>query len=296
MAVTLPRILVTGQNGQLGWQLQQSFGDLGEVVAVDRDALNLADADAIRRCCQTVKPTLIINAGAYTAVDRAEQEPDLAMQVNGVAPRVLAEEANRLGAGLIHYSTDYVFAGNAREPYLEDDEPAPQSVYGKTKLVGEQAVQNVADRFLVLRTSWVYAERRQNFLLTMLRLAREREELRIVADQIGSPTWVKTLADFTLAAVDREARLSIDNGIFHVSANGRTSWHGFAEAIFKAIPDPQRLVKRVTPIATDEFPTPARRPAFSVLSNRKIELATRMRAPDWQEQLAAFTASYRLNQ
>ena len=296
MTVTRPRILVTGQNGQLGWQLQQSFDNLAEVVAVDRDALNLADADAIRRCCQTVRPTLIINAGAYTAVDRAEQEPELAMQVNGVAPRVLAEEANRLSAGLIHYSTDYVFAGSGSVPYQEDDEPAPQSVYGKTKLAGERAVQDVADRFLVFRTSWVYAGRRQNFLLTMLRLAREREELRIVADQIGSPTWVKTLADFTLAAVDHEARLSIDNGIFHVSANGRTSWHGFAEAILAVIADPQRLVKRVTPISTDDFPTPARRPAFSVLSNRKIELATGKRVPGWQDQLAAFAAGYRLNQ
>jgi len=296
MPVTRPRTLITGQNGQLGWQLQQSFGDLGEVFAVDRGTLNLADADAIRRCCQAVKPTLIINAGAYTAVDRAEQEPELAMQINGIAPRVFAEEANRLGAGLVHYSTDYVFSGGGSVPYLEDDEPAPQSVYGKTKLVGEQAVQNVADRFAVFRTSWVYAERRQNFLLTMLRLAREREELRIVADQIGSPTWVKTLADFTLAAVDKEGQLLIDNGIFHVSGNGSTSWHGFAEAIFKAIPDPQRLAKRITPISTDEFPTPARRPAFSVLSNRKIELATEMRVPDWRDQLAAFAAGYRLNE
>ncbi|MEO8386586.1 MAG: dTDP-4-dehydrorhamnose reductase, partial [Betaproteobacteria bacterium] len=277
MVVEPPRILIIGQNGQLGWQLQQSFADRGEVFAVDRGSLNLADQDAIRRCCQSVKPALIINAGAYTAVDRAEQEPELAMQVNGVAPRVFAEEANRLGASLIHYSTDYVFSGNASEPYLEDDEPAPQSVYGKTKLVGEQAVTSVADRFLVFRTSWVYADRRQNFLLTMLRLAKEREELRVVSDQMGSPTWVKTLADFTLAAVDHQARLSLDNGIYHVSANGSTSWHGFAEAIFNAIADRQRLAKRVTPISTDEFPTPARRPAFSVLSNRKIELATGMR-------------------
>ena len=155
--VTRPRILITGQNGQLGWQLHQSFADWGEVTAVDRGALNLADADAIRRCFQTVKPDVIINAGAYTAVDRAEQEPELAMQINGVAPGVLAEEANRLGAGLIHYSTDYVFSGSGSVPYLEDDEPAPQSAYGRTKLAGEQAVQNVAERFLVFRTSWVYA-------------------------------------------------------------------------------------------------------------------------------------------
>ena len=285
-----PRILITGRNGQLGWALERAFATAGDVLSFDHDALNLADADAIRRCCDAVKPTLILNAGAYTAVDRAEQEPDLAMQINGAAPRVLSEEANRLGATLIHYSTDYVFSGDAMVPYVEEDLTAPQNIYGKTKLAGERAVCEVADHFLVFRTSWVYAARRQNFLLTMLRLAREREELRVVADQIGSPTWVQTLADVSRAAIDKDGRLKIAEGIYHVSAGGRTSWHGFAEAIFAAIADVSRIVKRVTPITTEDFPTPAKRPVFSVLSNQKIELAMDMRVPDWQQQLAGCAA------
>lgn len=284
------RILITGKNGQLGWVLARTFAQVGEVFAFDRDQLDLADADAIRRCCDRVKPTLILNAGAYTAVDRAETEPELALQINGVAPRVFAEEANRHGAAIIHFSTDYVFSGTATEPYREDDAPSPQSVYGQTKLAGEEAVCDVADHFLVFRTSWVYAARRQNFLLTMLRLAREREELRVVADQVGSPTWVQTLADFARAAVDDAGSLSIADGIYHVSANGRTSWHGFAEAILNAIPDPKRIAKRVVPISTADFPTAAKRPAFSVLSNNKIESATRLRVPDWQAQLAECAA------
>ena len=292
MGATPTRILITGKNGQLGWALARSFARHAEVHAFDRDALNLADSDAIRRCCRDIKPTLILNAGAYTAVDRAEQESELAMQINGEAPRIFAEEANRLGAALIHYSTDYVFAGDASVPYQEDDQPAPQNVYGKTKLAGEQAVCAVADRFLVYRTSWVYAARRQNFLLTMLRLARERDELRVVADQIGSPTWVETLADFTRSAVDAQGQLAIADGIYHISANGRTSWHAFAEAIFATTSDPGRTVKRVVPISTAEFPTPAKRPAFSVLSNQKIEFATKRRVPDWQEQLANCVMDY----
>ena len=289
------RILITGKNGQLGWELVRAFAPVGDVFAFDRDALNLADADAIRRCCAEIKPSLILNAGAYTAVDRAEQEAELAMQVNGVAPRVLSEEANRLGAALVHYSTDYVFSGDATTAYGEEDETSPQNVYGKTKLAGERAVAEIADRFLIFRTSWVYAARRQNFLLTMLRLGREREELRVVADQFGSPTWVRTLSDFTRAVVDADGRLTIANGIYHLSAGGRTSWHGFAEAILAAIADPQRKAKKVVAIATKDFPTPAKRPAFSVLSNQKIEFAAKLRVPDWQDQLARCAASYRPN-
>ena len=291
----LPRVLITGKNGQLGFELARAFTAHADVFAIGQEELNLADDDAIRRCCREIKPTLILNAGAYTAVDKAEQEQALAMQVNGVAPRVLAEEANLLGATVIHYSTDYVFSGDATKPYREEDPTSPQNVYGNTKLVGEQAVVDVADRFVVFRTSWVYAARRQNFLLTMMRLAREREELRVVADQIGSPTWVQTLADFTHAAIGDDGKLSIADGIYHLSANGRTSWHGFAEAIFAAIPDQRRIAKRVTPISSADFPTPAKRPAFSVLSNQKIEFATKRRVPDWQEQLAGCAASYQSN-
>ena len=214
------------------------------------------------------------------------------MQINGVAPRVLAEEANRLGAAIIHYSTDYVFAGDAVEAYVEADPTSPQNTYCKTKLAGEEAVCGVADRYLVFRTSWVYAERRQNFLLTMLRLARKRAELRVVADQIGAPTWVQTLSDFTKISLTDDGRLAIADGVYHLSANGRTSWHGFAESILAAVDDPLRKARRVVPIATQDFPTPAKRPAFSVLSNQKIEFATKMRVPDWQDQLAGCVTSY----
>lgn len=293
-AAGAPRILITGKNGQLGWALATAFAPRGEVTALDRDALNLADSASIRRVCRELKPSLILNAGAYTAVDRAEQEPELAMQINGAAPRVLAEEANRLGATLVHYSTDYVFSGESTTPYLEGDVTSPQNVYGKTKLAGEQVVCEIADRFLVFRTSWVYAARRQNFLQTMLRLARERETLRVVSDQIGSPTWVQTLADFALATIDDSGQLTVDGGIYHLSARGSTSWHGFAEALFKAIPDARRIVTRVEPISSADFPTPAKRPAFSVLSNKKIELATNLRVPDWQQQLEGCAAEQKM--
>jgi dTDP-4-dehydrorhamnose reductase len=286
-----PRILVTGSNGQLGWELARTFALVGDVYAFDRATLDLADPDAIRGRCHKIKPTLILNAGAYTAVDRAQKEPELAMQINGIAPRVLAEEANRLGATLIHYSTDYVFSGEATAAYREDDATSPQNVYGATKLAGERAVMETADRFLVFRTSWVYAARRQNFLLTMLRLAREREELRVVSDQIGSPTWVHTLSDFTRVCVNNDTSLAIADGIYHLSADGRTSWHGFAAAILAAVPDVQRIAKRVVPISTADFPTPAKRPAFSVLSNQKIELATKRSVPSWQAQLSACVAA-----
>ncbi len=290
----MPRILITGKSGQLGWELARAFAPAGEVFAFDRDALNLADADAIRRCCDDIKPALILNAGAYTAVDRAEQEPELAMLVNGVAPRVLSEEANRLGAALIHFSTDYVFPGDGATPYREQDATSPQNVYGKTKLAGELAVSAIADRFVIFRTSWLYAARRQNFFMTMLRLAREREQLRVVADQFGSPTWVQTLSDFTRAVVDADGRLTIADGIYHLSASGQTSWHEFAEAILAAVADPQRRAKKVLPIATKDFPTPAKRPAYSVLSNQKIEFATKLRVPDWRLQLAHCAARYSL--
>jgi dTDP-4-dehydrorhamnose reductase len=289
-ATAAPRILITGKNGQLGWALATAFAPRGEVTALDRDALNLADPSSIRRVCREIKPNLILNAGAYTAVDRAEQESELAMQINGTAPLVLAEEANRLGATLVHYSTDYVFSGESTTPYLEDDVTSPQNVYGKTKLAGEQGVCEIADRFLVFRTSWVYAARRQNFLQTMLRLARERETIRVVSDQIGSPTWVQTLADFALVTIDDLGQLTVADGIYNLSAGGSTSWHGFAEAIFKAIPDVRRIVTHVEPISSADFPTPATRPAFSVLSNKKIELAINLRVPDWQQQLEGYAA------
>jgi dTDP-4-dehydrorhamnose reductase len=283
------RILITGGDGQLGWELARVFAGQGEVVALDRRALDLADPGAIRRCCREVAPTLILNAGAYTAVDRAESESDAAMQINRDAPATFAEEANRLGALLVHYSTDYVFDGTSARPYREDDPTVPQSVYGRSKLAGEQAVATVARQHLIFRTSWLYGNRRQNFYLTMLRLAGERDELRVVADQVGSPTWVHHVAEVTrLALADGEA--TIDAGIYHLSAGGATSWHGFASAILDAVPDTNRRASRIVPIATIDYPTPARRPAYSVLCNARIEAALGIRVPGWRAQLAACVA------
>jgi dTDP-4-dehydrorhamnose reductase len=211
------------------------------------------------------------------------------MHINGVAPGILAEEANRLGAPLIHYSTDYVFDGNAKVPYREDDATAPQSVYGGTKLAGERAVTAVAKEYLVLRTSWLYGNRRQNFLLTMLRLAREREELRVVDDQIGSPTWVRAVSDTTascVTATSSAARINIPSGIYHLAAAGQTSWYGFASAVLDGTVDESRRAARVVAISSADYATPARRPAYSVLALAKLQSASGITPVDWREQLA----------
>jgi dTDP-4-dehydrorhamnose reductase len=292
-AIDRPRILITGGDGQLGWELARACGPLGEVFAFDRTGLDLADPDAIRARCREVRPSLLLNAGAYTAVDQAESEADLAMRINGVAPGVLAEEANRLGAPLIHYSTDYVFDGNAKAPYREDDATAPQSVYGHTKLAGECAVTATAREHLVFRTSWLYGNRRHNFLLTMLRLAREREELRVVADQVGSPTWVRPVGEATarcVSATRSAVQINIPSGIYHLTAAGQTSWHGFASAILDATADEPRRAARLIAITTADYPTRARRPAYSVLSLAKLQAASGITPADWREQLAGCLA------
>ena len=285
-----PRILIVGGDGQLGWELARTFAAMGDVYALDRASLDLSSPDAIRARCREIKPSLILNAAAYTAVDKAESEPELAMRINGEAPGVLAEEANRLSAPLIHYSTDYVFDGTAHAPYHEDDTTGPQSVYGRTKLAGERAVGATAKQYLVLRTSWLYSNRRHNFLLTMLRLARERDELRVVADQIGSPTWVRPVSEVTAQCVSTNtagAGLAIDSGVYHLTAGGQTSWHGFASAILDSTTGEPRRATRVVAITTAEFPTPAKRPAYSVLGLCKIQSALGIEILDWHRQLAA---------
>lgn len=263
----MKRILLTGTNGQVGYELARSLHGLGEVVALDRGALDLADLAQVRDVIRSVKPDLIVNPAAYTAVDKAESEPELAMRVNGEAPGVMAEEARALGAALIHYSTDYVFDGTKDGAYTEQDAPCPVSVYGRSKLAGEQAIQAAGIRHLILRTSWVYGMRGKNFLLTVLRLAQERDELRIVADQFGAPTWSRTIAEATARTV-AGGDLNAESGIYHLTAKGRTSWHGFTEAILANA----QLAKKpvVTPIATADYPLPARRPANSVLSQQRF--------------------------
>ena len=285
-------ILLTGADGQIGWELRRALAPLGRVVALRRADADLADPDALRTAVRAARPALVVNAAAFTGVDAAERDRDLAVRVNAEAPGVLAEEAARPGASIVHYSTDYVFDGAKRTPYVEDDATEPQGAYGESKLAGERAVAAANAAHLVLRTSWVYAARGRNFLLTMLRLAHEREELRVVADQHGVPTPARLVADVTAAAL---ARLATGGGFdvadlagtYHVAARGATTWHEFAEAIVAL--DPRRAAQRcrvVVPIATADFPTPARRPAYSVLDPARLEGAFALRMPEWRGQLA----------
>jgi len=278
-----PTILLTGATGQVGFELARSLADLGDVIALDRAALDLADADAIVASVRQARPQLIVNAAAYTAVDRAEVERDAAFAANARAPGILAEEAKRLDAVLIHYSTDYVFDGRRTTPYDEDAPTGPLNVYGASKLEGERAIAQIGAHAVVLRTSWVYGARGSNFLLTMLRLAKERDELRIVADQYGTPNWCRTLADATTAAVARGLPwLAERAGLYHLASSGSTTWHGFAQAIIGDAPRP-----RVVGIATSDYPTPARRPAYGVLATRKFEATFGCTMPDWRDALAA---------
>lgn len=298
----MSRILITGTNGQVGFELQRRLAGLGQVIAVGRDELDLFDPDAIRRAVREAKPDLIVNAAAYTAVDRAESEPELALAINGVAPGVLAEEAKRLGAVLIQYSTDYVFDGSKAAPYTEDDEPRPINVYGRTKLAGERAIQAVDVPHLILRTSWIYGARGNNFLLTILRLAKERDELAIVDDQIGAPTWSRAIAAATggiLAHLGYGQPAFRDacagkRGNYNLTAAGQTSWHGFAAAILantaSARPGQSVFaldhVPVLKPITTEQYPLPAPRPRNSVLSHAKLQRAFGVVMPDWKSSLA----------
>lgn len=299
MSPERPRILLTGGTGQVGWELRRALAPLGEVAAPPRAALDLADAEGLRRTVRDLAPALVVSCAAWTEVDRAEEEPEEARAANAVAPGVLAEEAARLGAPLVHLSTDYVFDGAADRPYREEDDPAPLGVYGRTKLAGERAVAAAGGPHLILRTGWVYGLRGRNFLRTVLRLAREREELRIVDDQVGAPTWSRMLAEAIAAIVAgmREGsgfRLDERSGTYHLAAGGSTSWHGFAEAIVRL--DPRReeqRCRRVVSIPTTEFPTPAPRPAFSVLDCGRAERDLGVRLPHWREQLELAMADAR---
>jgi dTDP-4-dehydrorhamnose reductase len=252
------------------------------VVAFGRAELNLADPPAIRGTVRTVAPDVIVNAAAYTAVDKAETDSELAFAVNGAAPGVLAEEARSLRALLVHYSTDYVFDGCKDSPYTEEDAAAPLNVYGASKLEGERAVSAAGGAYLILRTSWVYAPRGRNFLLTMLRLAGERTELRVVDDQIGAPTSARAIAEATarILGMGKEA-----NGLFHLSAGGSTSWFGFARAIIAATEGRRAKSPKLIPISTAEYGAPAARPRNSVLSNEKFRRAFGFELPSWQDQL-----------
>lgn len=280
------RILLTGAAGQVGWELRRTLAPLGEVIATDRATLDLADEARTRAFVREVAPRWVVNAAAYTAVDAAEGDREAASWLNASVPRILAEEAERLGAWMVHYSTDYVFDGAATRPYREDDPTAPLGVYGATKLAGERGVAESVRRHLTFRIAWVYAARGKNFLRTVRRLARERDELRVVRDQVGVPTWARAVAEAT-ALVIATRPTDAQAGLYHLAGGGTCSWHAFAEAILRGDPEPASLKARgVTPITTAEFPTPARRPAWSVLDAARAASAFGVRLPSWEEQLA----------
>lgn len=287
---TRPVILVTGRTGQLGFELQRALAPFGAVVAVDRAGCDLAHADAVRDCVRRVRPAILVNAGAYTAVDRAETEREPAFAVNAAAPRVLAEEAARSGAALIHYSTDYVFDGSSPGRYREDDATAPLGVYGESKLAGERAIQAVGGNAWILRTSWVFGLHGNNFLRTMLRLAQERDSLAVVADQAGAPTSAALIADVTallvraLAAPASALPLPAP-GLYHLAASGETTWHAYAQRVVaraRALGLQTRMApEQIRAIITAEYPTPARRPANSRLDCHRLEQALGIALPDW---------------
>jgi len=276
------RILLTGRNGQVGWELERKLAPLGEVIATDRSSFDLTNEEQIRSTVRALKPDVIVNAAAYTAVDKAESEPELAMRINGIAPGIFAAEAKRLGALVVHYSTDYVFDGEKATPYVEDDPPNPINVYGKTKLEGERAVQASGCRYLILRTSWVYGARGKNFLLTILRLAREQQELRVVDDQIGAPTWSRALAETTSAVVPRALNDSKTLGLYHATNEGETSWFRFSQEILRTA----GISARVLRITTGEFRTAAARPANSRLDSSRLRRIFGVALPDWRSSLA----------
>ncbi len=279
------RILLTGSNGQVGWELRRTLSTLGTVVAPSSQELNLADPDAIRRVVRQTSPQLIVNPAAYTAVDKAESETVQALAINGAAPGILAEEAKRLNAALIHYSTDYVFDGSLTRPYGESDPPNPLNSYGRSKLAGEQAIAASGCAHLIFRTSWVYGTRGRNFLLIMQKLLAERDVLNVVADQIGAPTWSRTIAEAS-AQILAQLRMDTDriadlSGIYNLTCAGQTSWHGFALAIAAH----RGSHCQVNAITTSDYPTPAARPLNSVLAHDKLMLTFGLHMPDWEHAL-----------
>jgi dTDP-4-dehydrorhamnose reductase len=290
------KILLTGKTGQVGYELERSLQGLGTVIALDRNQMDLANLRQVCDVVRAVQPDLIVNTAAYTAVDKAESEPELAMLINGEAPGVMADEARKLGAAIIHYSTDYVFDGAKREshgemvPYTEDDAPNPINVYGESKLAGEQAISASGCPHLILRISWIYSMRGQNFLTRMLQMAREQSELRIVADQFGAPTWSRTIAELTTHAIAQSrGQKSISDwwhektGTYHLAAQGRTTWCGFGQAI---VSHPSIVPKPIVmPIESKDYARPARRPANSLMSCERWVRTFSCCPPSWDKAL-----------
>ncbi len=286
------KILLFGRTGQVGWELRHKLACLGQVTALEYPEMDFSKPGSICAAVRAAEPTVIVNAAAYTAVDKAESDPELATAINATAPGVIAEEAKRLGSLLVHYSTDYVFDGTKPCPYVETDAPNPINIYGKTKLAGDQAIQSVGGDFLILRTSWVYGARGGNFLLTMLRLAQERTELQIVDDQIGAPTPSECIAQATaniLAQLLAPAGRGLDGrgGIYNLTTIGETSWFGFAKALFtKATGSFGLSVPNLIPVKTSDYPRPARRPANSRLECQRLADIFGVSMPHWQQALS----------
>lgn len=280
------KILISGKTGQVALELQKHLGGLGELIVLGRNDLDLSKPEQIRAQVRAHRPDLIINAAAHTAVDLAESEPELAFAINGIAPGVFAEEAAALGIPLIHYSTDYVFDGNKPAPYTEDDTPNPLGVYGKSKLAGERAIAATGAEHLILRTSWVYSTHGKNFLLTMQRLLQERPELRVVADQIGAPTWAGTIARSTRLLIERwQAAEAGAWGVYHLTAQGETSWFGFTQAIAEHLSAQGKPCATLEPIPASAYPTPAARPQNSRLDCSRLEREWQVAQPTWQNAL-----------
>ncbi|GCB06408.1 dTDP-4-dehydrorhamnose reductase [Ralstonia sp. SET104] len=292
-ARNVPTLLVTGSNGQVGFELRRSLASLGRVVALDRRGCDLGNPDAIREVIRAVQPDVIVNPAAYTAVDKAESEPELAFAINGVAPGVLAEEARALGSLLVHYSTDYVFAGTGSKPYVETDAVGPLSVYGKSKLAGEQAIAQSGARAIILRTCWVAGAHGGNFAKTMLKLGRERDSLRVIADQFGAPTTASLIADVTARIIDRNwlqgDRETFADGIYHLAAAGETSWYGYAAEVLRYAAEKGVALKvdssAIEAIPATAYPLPAPRPANSRLDTSKLRETFDIHLPDWQQGL-----------
>ena len=281
------KILLLGQHGQVSQELQRSLNGQAELTVLSREQLDLAQPELIRQHVQRLRPELIINAAAHTAVDQAESEPELAFTINATAPGILAELAAELGAPLIHYSTDYVFDGSHTEPYRESDATHPLSVYGRSKLAGEQAIQAVGGMHLILRTSWVYSQHGKNFLLTMQRLLQERESLSVVDDQIGAPTWAGTIAQATAQLIEQwRSGHAGPWGVYHLTAQGETSWFGFASAIAEHLRSQGKSVATLQPIPSSAYPTPAQRPLNSRLDCSSLQQDWHVQLPDWQAALA----------
>jgi dTDP-4-dehydrorhamnose reductase len=281
-------LLLIGKIGQVGYELRRTLAPLAQVTVADFPEIDLTNGDSIRRWVRETKPTVVINAAAYTAVDKAESESELAMKINGVAPGILAEETKKIGALLVHYSTDYIFDGTKTAPYVETDAPNPLGSYGRSKLAGDQAVIAAGGEHLIFRLCWVYGARGQNFMLTMMRLAREREKLRVVNDQMGCPTWSRMIAETTTLAL-KQALAASDpaafTGVYHLASSGITSWHGFAQAIINLMPADGKKCAQVEAITSAEYPTPTKRPAYSVLGCDKLERTFGLRLPNWHDSL-----------